>query len=279
VTLFRIVALSPFLLIALLRPSVSHADGGAKISFGFGNTPGVVARAQTFLPGSAGNGDDPTRHTPLDSGSTYSALYTPTVAPDAGEFLSSEFADIPNPCGANTWAGSYCRRIARNHARWPGPGAPPPVAPSPSDIARSAFDRAISLAPSPELSVAPADIGLTGLDSYFWLEDPPTAISASAGVPGLTVTASASPVQFVWDFGDGNDKVTETSGTPWTPHSDGDISHLYETKGIYDLSVEVIWAASYRINGGPPTSLGYFSTSDTRTYPVREMVAVLVPSD
>ena len=160
--------------------------------------------------------------------------YTPVGAPDARDFLSSGLSSIPNPCLAGL-SGAYCRRDARNRARWPagpGPGLPPPT---PADIARTAFDRALSLAPEPQLAVAPGEIGLTGLDSYFWLAEPPTAISATAGVPGLTVTATAVPVEFRWDFGDGHDKVTSSSGRRWTRNSDGNISHLYEKKGIYDI--------------------------------------------
>ena len=139
-----------------------------------------------------------------------------------------------------------------------------------------AIDQAVALAPDPQLEVAPGRIGLTGLDSYFWLADPPTTVSATAGVPGLPVTAQAVPVQFIWSFGDGQELVTTNAGTRWTPYSKGAISHLYETKGIYDLSVSVIWAASYSVNGGSWTPIGNFSTSDARRYPVREMVALLV---
>ncbi len=116
---------------------------------------------------------------------------------------------------------------------------------------------------------------MTGLESYFWLAEPPSAISASAGVPGLTVVARAVPVQYVWDFGNGEDLVTPDAGSRWTPRGGG-IAHQYETKGTYELSIQVIWEASYSVNGGSPIPIGHFSTSDSRTYPVREMVAVLV---
>lgn len=236
------------------------------------SSPGIEATAtvEYIVPRT----DSPERTSIPRATTTASSTYTPVGAPDARDFLSSGLSSIPNPCLAGL-SGAYCRRDARNRARWPagpGPGLPPPT---PADIARTAFDRALSLAPEPQLAVAPGEIGLTGLDSYFWLAEPPTAISATAGVPGLTVTATAVPVEFRWDFGDGHDKVTSSSGRRWTRNSDGNISHLYEKKGIYDISVEVIWAASYRINGGAATSLGYFSTSDARSYPVREMVAVL----
>jgi hypothetical protein len=154
------------------------------------------------------------------------------------------------------------------------PRKPPP--PSPEELARQAADRAISLAPKPKLRVAPRSVGLTGLPSYFWLAQRPRAITASAGVPGLTVTAQARPRQFVWDFGDGRDKVTTRSGRRWRKRRPGNIGHTYETRGRYRTRVEVIWEARWRIGGGPWRPLGYFSNSDARRYRVRQVVAVLV---
>jgi len=150
--------------------------------------------------------------------------------------------------------------------------------PSPEALAATAADRAIALAIEPDLRVAPGRIGLTGLPSYFWLADKPRPVTATAGAGGLTVTAEARPVQFVWDFGDGSDKVTTHSGRRWTQRYSGNVSHLYETKGRHELGVEVIWEARWRINAGSWQPLGYFSNSDDRPYPVREVVAMLVRS-
>jgi hypothetical protein len=151
-----------------------------------------------------------------------------------------------------------------------------PRPPSPEELARIAADRAIALAPKPKLRVAPRAIGLTGLPSYFWLAQRPRAITASAGVPGLTVTAQARPVQFVWDFGDGADKVTRKSGRRWRTRRPGNIAHVYETRRRYRVGVEVIWEARWRLGAGVWRPLGYFSNSDSRRYRVRQVVAVLV---
>ena len=142
-----------------------------------------------------------------------------------------------------------------------------------------AADKAMALAPSPLIETAPKQIGLTGLDSFFWLAEPPGPITATAGVPDLTVTAEARPIQYVWNFGDGHEEVTTEPGRPWTEDSAGSIAHLYETKGDYDLGVEIIWRARWRADDGEWQQLGEFSSSSSEPYPVKEVVSVLVSTE
>jgi PKD domain-containing protein len=139
-----------------------------------------------------------------------------------------------------------------------------------------AANRAIALAPTPELRIAPDGVGLTGLPSYFWLAEPPTSITATASAGGVTVIAQASPVQFVWTFGDGSQNVTHTAGRPWTRDRPGSIAHTYETRGRYPVAVEVIYHARWSVDDAAWSDLGFFSTADSRTYPVRQIVAVLI---
>ena len=155
------------------------------------------------------------------------------------------------------------------------PPAPPP--PSPEELAQVAIDQAVAAAAVPELRLAPSAVGLTGLDSFVWLANRPEPIEAVASVPGLTVIAQARPVQYVWDFGDGATAVTSHPGRPWSPQQPGDIAHLYEIRGAYAVGVEVIWSARWQVTGGPWTDLGFFSTSDSQPYPVRQVVTRLVP--
>ncbi len=151
-----------------------------------------------------------------------------------------------------------------------------PSRPSAEQLAQSAYDRMISLAPRPQIGLAPAQIGLTGLESFFWVSNELRPITATAGVPGLRVTAEARSVRYLWDFGDGTNNATSHPGRPWTNDRPGDISHLYETKGRYGIRLEVVWAARWRVNDGAWRDLGYFSNTDDAAYRVREMIAVLV---
>jgi hypothetical protein len=163
----------------------------------------------------------------------------------------------------------------------PAAGGPPrrggrPAPPSPEQLAAIAADRAMDLAEDPALEIAPSRIGLTGLDSFFWLAEEPRPVQATASAGGLSVTAEARPVQYVWDFGDDTDKVTEEPGRPWTRWRDGNVAHMYEKRARYEVAVEVVWSARWRIGAGAWEPLGFFSNSDSRPYPVRQMIAMLV---
>ena len=149
-----------------------------------------------------------------------------------------------------------------------GPRSPQP--PGPGRI----IDRVIELVAAPELDIAPSEIGLTGLETYVWIDEPaPVSVSAAAG--GTTVDARAFPSLYLWDWGDGNETLTFDSGRSWTRHRPGSIEHVYETRGRYDLSVEVVWEAQWRINGGAWQALGFFSLGDSVDYPVRQVQARL----
>ena len=158
-----------------------------------------------------------------------------------------------------------------------GPNPPAPPLPSPEELAQVAIDQALAAAAIPELRLAPSAVGLTGLDSFVWLANRPEPIEAVASVPGLTVIAQARPVQYVWDFGDGATAVTSHPGRPWSSQQPGDIAHLYEVRGAYAVGVEVIWSARWQVAGGPWVDLGFFSTSGSQAYAVRQVVTRLVP--
>jgi len=86
----------------------------------------------------------------------------------------------------------------------------------------------------------------------------------------------AVPSEFVWNFGDGAARTTQDAGRAWRPRRTGSIGHTYQVAGHHDLSVQILWQASWRMDGGAWRPLGSFSTSDSRVYPVREIIAWLV---
>ena len=250
--------------------------GSATITFQLGAQPGVEANARAYsqreaVPPLASTRPE-TSTVVSGQGSLVTGVVSRANAPSIETFLTGR----PS-CLRVKWR-DLCRPGASPPSTGPRSKRGKPAPPSPELIARMLADRALALAPDPQLQVAPGRVGLTGLDSYFWLGNELQPITATATVPGVTVTAEARPVQYLWNFGDGNDTVTYQPGRPWRRGRPGDISHMYETRGAYRVGVEVIWEARWRLGSGAWSHLGYFSNSDARRYPVREMIALLVRS-
>ncbi len=133
----------------------------------------------------------------------------------------------------------------------------------------------MSVAEWPQLRIAPRRTGLTGLRSFFWLDHEPRPVSASATVPGLVVTAQAEPLTYTWSFGDEASRTTHHIGRAWSRRRGGNIDHMYQRRGVYPVSVRVLWRASWRMGTGAWQHLGYFSNDDSVSYHVRQMVAML----
>lgn len=265
------------LILVLLANQAAFAGGkkgaSAGITLSEDGEGGVVTEAQTYFPHNAAVTSGPAS---ADGGApvVLVGIQPHTCAPvlseggrgGSGLPLGLTFAD----------ATSNCLSFA-----------PPPLTTaasedpetlSPSELAAIAADRAMALAARPQLAVAPASVGLTGLPSYFWLAERLQPVAATAVVPGLRVTAEATPVSYLWNFGDGAELSTRRPGRAWRKDRRGNISHLYEKRGAYELRVRAIWRARWRIGTGPWRALGYFANEDSLRYPVRQVRARLTRS-
>ena len=75
--------------------------------------------------------------------------------------------------------------------------------------------------------------------------------TATASLPGISITARAEPTKITWHAGDGSSKVCNGPGTPWTGSapslSESDCSHTYTTTsrgapgGKFTLRAVVTW--------------------------------------
>jgi hypothetical protein len=96
----------------------------------------------------------------------------------------------------------------------PGFGGPP----NPAVLAAQAIN-ALPIR-SPLIGIAPsqAGAGLVGLPVWMWTEVTPETwgpISATAAVPGLSVTATANATKIDWTMGDGQSITCANPGTPY----------------------------------------------------------------
>ncbi len=109
---------------------------------------------------------------------------------------------------------------------------------------------------------------MTGLDTWLWAVTPAGA-SINTTIRGYPVTCSVSPVGWTWESGDGSTYRRDHAGAP---HPMESVTHLYETKGDYDLTLRVDWRLE--TNYGSAT----LPVTHTERYHVFEVRAVLTSS-
>ena len=175
-----------------------------------------------------------------------------------------------------------------------GPAANPVARLSPSAIAQSLSQR-VELAPG-EIKTSPTRAGLTGAQSWFWLDPAPQRQSLSISLAGETVNVVADPT-VDWRFGDGAsldagpgvpyragaaaaDAITHMYGTRCLPGDEGNDPYVLARCGQSGYSVEalVVWQISYSA-AGPIAASGILPARTTETsaaYPVSESRAFLV---
>jgi hypothetical protein len=130
-------------------------------------------------------------------------------------------------------------------------------------------------APTIHLNPPPPAAQLVHLPTWLWVDAPAwSARSATASVPGLSVTATATPVTMVWSTGDGATVTCQGPGTPWRPGNDPaapspDCGHTYDspsTPGSYTLRATVTWSVAWAggvLTGNEP-ALTSTATTDVR---------------
>ena len=215
---------------------------------------------------------------------------TPTTAPTAGPGETS----VPMP---NDWGYASCPSGAGSNAVLPvtryGPGGrpagsvsvicpsevttsttglPPPPPPSSSQVWAK-----VPL-PASLLEVNPGADGITQLPSWFWAAGAGAPVTVTVDIGEYTVSATASPTAYRWDFGDGAGSTSGRAGSEGDPA----VVHTYSRRGTYTVGLEVEYSGTYTF-GGPggsgSSALGqYWEPSVTASYTVQEVRSVLVPS-
>ncbi|MFD8716893.1 hypothetical protein ACFV2H_02375 [Streptomyces sp. NPDC059629] len=110
---------------------------------------------------------------------------------------------------------------------------------------------------APQIMANPADEQLVGLPTWLWLvRGEWKAVSATASVPGVSVTAVARPESVVWTTGDGNSVTCKGPGTPYgsgaaAKSASPDCGYTYRTSsavqpgGVFAVSATVHWTVSW----------------------------------
>jgi hypothetical protein len=126
--------------------------------------------------------------------------------------------------------------------------------PSPAELAQRAYKQ-LRL-PTPSIAANPAGEQLVNLPTWMWLSNGWGPVSATATVPGVSVTATATPTSVVWSMGDGSTVTCTGAGTPFHPDTDPtasspDCGHTYRTSSAsqagqaFPVSATVHWTVTW----------------------------------
>ncbi|MFE5327251.1 ATP/GTP-binding protein [Embleya sp. NPDC056575] len=145
-----------------------------------------------------------------------------------------------------------------------------PTPPTPAELGARASAQILLDAPTVHLTPGPGKTGLVGLPTWLWVDATPTSwgpTSATAAVPGLSVTATATVDHIVWDMGDGTRVTCTTPGTPYTAaegaHPSPNCGHTYTHPGVRTVTATTYWTITW--SGGGQT--GTLATTRTTTIP------------
>ncbi|MEU4193438.1 hypothetical protein AB0E69_16185 [Kribbella sp. NPDC026611] len=130
------------------------------------------------------------------------------------------------------------------------------------------------LFPALTVKVQPRERTLVNLDTIVYTDD--NGVTANwVRVLGFPVLVEATPVKYLWTFGDGSRLATLKAGRPYPAK---DITHKYMKRGSVGLTVTVIYTARFFVGGaGWRTVAGTIPvTGPVTPLLVREAVPVLV---
>lgn len=192
---------------------------------------------------------------------------------------------VQQPAGPGRWVFVLCSPDGKDpwsHGPvWIPDGADIPML-SPEQVAQIARER-LRL-PTPVIAASPAGDQLVNLPTWLWLAGSWQAVSATASVPGVSVTATAVPISVTWSMGDGGTVTCTGPGTSYATSADPasaspDCGYTYRTSSAsqrgetFEVTATVDWTATWS-GAGESGAFPTMTTSATVAFRVAESQAV-----
>jgi hypothetical protein len=153
---------------------------------------------------------------------------------------------------------------------------------TPGTLANPALKELPLLYPRPRTAPPRTATQVVGIRTWMWV-DPADwhPISATAQIPGLAATVTATPTKTIWDVGDGSDPIVcNGPGTVYDPAKpDGDqhsdCSRAFQHDGTYPVRVTIEWNVTWTATNGDGGNLGLFQRSTQFDVTVEQRQAVI----
>ncbi|WP_328373158.1 ATP/GTP-binding protein (plasmid) [Streptomyces sp. NBC_00445] len=164
---------------------------------------------------------------------------------------------------------------------------PATVLPDPAVLAQQALDNMTLLGADIGSSPAPGKPGLVGIPVWLWTNEAATTWgpnSATATVPGLSVTATAHVTKITYAMGDGGTVTCTTAGTPYQKSYGGtaspDCGYRYtkvstdKPGGKFTITATSSWEVTWQASTGETGVLPVETRQSTTTARVGELQVV-----
>jgi hypothetical protein len=162
-----------------------------------------------------------------------------------------------------------------------------PALPDPRVLAAQALSK-ITL-PAPVIESSPGGAPQTvQLPTWTWLPSSQwAALSATASVPGESVTATATPITVTWSWGDGTSGVCHGPGTPYVmglsdpAAASPDCGHTYHQTSAtapnqqFPVTATLAWTVTWN-GGGTSGTFPNLTTAATTHWTVRQIQSLIV---
>jgi hypothetical protein len=157
---------------------------------------------------------------------------------------------------------------------------------TPQQLAHVAFDQATANLPAPVPSFAPpAESMFVNYETWFAVE-PTDPITATASIPGLSVTVTAIPIEIKLHTGTQVDGDTTTvtctpwgstayaDGCTWTPNHPSVEQATGTTDYRYHATIDLVWQVDWQASSGTTGNLGTTTSTTDILIAVREIQTV-----
>ena len=137
-----------------------------------------------------------------------------------------------------------------------------PVNPvDPAALAQQALSKLPLATPSIEMAPPTSSDQLVNVSTWLWVN--PAAwqsLSATAAAGPVSATATATPVEVVWNMGDGDHITCDGPGTPYNPsdpNASTNCSYTWaqssvgQPDGAYEVTATVYWQVAWTATGAP----------------------------
>lgn len=131
------------------------------------------------------------------------------------------------------------------------PAVEPAPAPEPVEIVITTSDLMELIPSTPQIVMDRGPFGLKNAHTNFYASDH-QAQTVTETMFGQEVTIVATPIEYRWDYGDGNTLTTQTPGRPVeTFNVETETSHQYTEPGTYTVILTTVFEGTYQVDGGP----------------------------